>query len=179
MMKHEQNFNKMDVRTLKTDVLEQVMLQCYKHQQFKTSAAVKKINRGHYSERSITNYLDLTKSYFTRGVKYPRVSSRIYDLLDKFKASHVAILTPTESERYKPLSPTIKVHPQADKLVKQIQKINFPKYGVKYENTIKVFDNKDFCLGYKECFEVFNKDKKADLIKVNYELVEEKQNGTN
>ena len=126
MMKNEQNWNKTDVRTLKTDVLEQVILQCYKYQQFKTSAAVKKINRGHYSERSVSNYLDITKAYFTRGIKYPRVSSRIYNLLDKFKASHVGILTAPEKDKYKPLSPTpsIKIHPQAAKRIKEIQKIN-------------------------------------------------------
>lgn len=178
MMKTEKNWNKTDLRTLKTDVLEQVILQCYKYQHHKTSAAVKKINRGHYSERTVTNYLDLTKAYFTRGIKYPRVSSRIYDILDKFKASHVAILTAPKGEEYKPTqiktpTPSIKIHPQAKKMIKEIQKINYPNYGVKYENTIKVFDNKEFCLGYKECFEVFNPDKKADLIRVRYELVEE------
>lgn len=113
----------------------------------------------------------------------PKKLEVLYSLVDKYKDSHVGILTPSEEDRTRPRvtqhnksktpTPSIKVHPHAKKMIKEIQQINYPQYGVKYENTIKIFDSKEFCLGYKECFEVFNKDQKADLIRVRYELVEE------
>jgi len=185
-MKDEKNWNKTDVRTLKADVLEQFVLQCYKYQKYKTPAAMLKINRGSYSEHTAKAYLDYTKQYLTHGTKSRNIPQKVYQSLDKFKANHVAVLTPTEDEKYIPRklkssspTPSIKIHPHAKKMIKEIQQINYPQYGVKYENTIKVFDNKEFCLGYKECFEVFNTDKKAEIVKVHYELVEENNNDGN
>ena len=168
MMKLEKEFSK--------TAFEQLTLQCYKYQLFSSGAALSKMNYAPYTRNTTKIYLDYTKQYLTHGTKNDRLNSMLYTLLDNFKASNVAVLTPKEDEKYYPRKlkkSTLTVHPQAKKMIKEIQKINYPNYGVKYENTIKVFDNKEFCLGYKECFEVFNPDKKADLIRVRYELVEE------
>lgn len=157
--------------------LEQLALQCYKYQLFSSGAALSKMNYEPYTPKTVKVYLDHTKQYLTHGTKNDRLNSMLYTLLDSFKASNVEILTPAKNEKYYPRkskkSPILKIHPQANKFIKEIQQINYPQYGVKHENTIKIFDSKEFCLGYKECFKVFNKDQKAELVTVRYELVEE------
>lgn len=184
MMKIEQNLNKTDVRNYKQDILEQFILQCYRYSKYKTSAAMKKINRGHFTENTAKAYLNHTKQYLSHGTKGKKLSLRIYALLDKFKASHVTILTPTEDEKYTPRKPYELKTPtplnQPTQPKTQTQKVQTPtQYGVKFENTIKLFDTKEFCLGYKECFETFNNDKKAELVTIEFKVVNESDEDNN
>ena len=145
MMQNEKNWNKTNVRTLKTDVLEQLVLQCYKYQKFTTKAALSKINRGSYAENTVKQYLDCSKIYLNYGTRKKAMSNRLYDLIDKYKAAHVGILEPKNDERYKPqpnkrnIPPTLQQTPQPQQTP--------TNYAIKINNTIKVFSNKEFCLG--------------------------------
>jgi hypothetical protein len=180
-MKIEKNWNKTNVTNFKVDLLEQLVLQCYKYQKFTTKAALSKINRGSYAENTVKQYLDCSKIYLNYGTRKKAMSNRLYDLLDKYKAAHVGILEPKEHERYKPCPNRRNIPPTPQQQTPQPQQTpqTPTNYAIKINNTIKVFSNKEFCLGYIECFTELNKDQKAELVTINYELVKENNEENN
>ena len=161
---------------VKDDVFKLLLKQIYKYQKFKQSVIFKKINRMSYGDSTVKGYISSSIIYLKTGTKNFVLPRRGYDILDSFKTKHEAILTPSENEKcviYKPREKAATPSPTPPEPVeppKYIETIP-DQYGVKIQNTIKLFANKDACDAYIECYKEFVTDKVVELVKVEIESV--------
>lgn len=164
-----------DNTSVKDDVFKLLLKQIYKYQKFKQSVILKKINRMSYGESTVKGYISSSMIYLKTGTKNFVLPKRGYDILDSFKVKHEAILTPPENEKcviYKPrekaATPTPLEQPvEAPKYIE----IAPPQYGVKCENMIRLFDTKEYCLGFIDCYKTVGDGKPVELVKVDFEVV--------
>jgi hypothetical protein len=49
----------------------------------------------------------------------------------------------------------------------------YQSFGVLCENKIRIFDTKEYCLGFIDCYKTVGDGKEVKLIKVNYEVIDE------
>jgi len=158
---------------IKSDTLKLLIKQLYKYQKFSTKAVLEKINMMNFKKSTVIQYYRYMKRYLATGEK-TYTYEQMYNIIDELKAKHEAILTPSENERYiakkyKPAATSPTTTPIKAEPPKYIEKIP-PQYGVKCENTIKLFSSKDMCLGYIECYKVIGDGKPVELVTVDLEI---------
>lgn len=161
----------------KTQPLELLLKQIYKYQKFKSKIILQKINRMNFGENTVARYINAVKQYLATGdSKSYRIGSRFYEILDNLKANHEAILTPSEREQGRAYIPRGRkqshISPTPTRIVEspKYTEIIPDQYGVKIQNTIKLFANKEACNAYIECFKEFNKESQLELVKVEFEV---------
>lgn len=160
---------------VKDDVFKLLLKQIYKYQNFKQSIILEKINCMSYSKSTVKGYIQSSILYLNHGVKNHILPRKGYYILEDFKAKHEAILTPSETDKARPYKPYKKstlspTPPEPIEPPKYIETIP-DQYGVKIQNTIKLFANKEACDAYIECYKEFNGDKPVELVKVEFEAV--------
>lgn len=178
MMTIEKKLAQTDLNQFKTEPLKLLVKQLYKHQNFKNKVVLERINRLTYTENTVNLYLQKIRLYLKEGIKNKAVAPRVYDIVDELKATHESILTPSESDRhivrdYKPTTKKVVSLPQRQETTKITTKTTPHQYGVKCENSIKIFDSKDWALGYLECFKAIGNGKPCELVRVSFEIVGE------
>ena len=183
MTTFEQRLATMDLTPFKTEEfktqpMELLLKQIYKYQKFKTKSILQKINRLSFTTGTVTGYVSIAKKYLNTGIKVEKVvSPRFYQILDDLKAKHEAILTPSDKDRatvYKQRKPRKQTpSPTPTRVVEppKYTEIIPDQYGVKIQNVIKLFANKEACDAYMECFKEFNKELPVELVKVEFEVV--------
>lgn len=163
---------------LKEDILKLLIKQLYKHQNFKNSAVLARINKMTYDEKSIINYLSYIRKYVKTGLKIKGVSEKVYKNIDECIARHEGILTPPEEERHMQKKPFSGIE-QKPKVVSTPIKAEPPKYieraeddfGVKIDSSIKLFKSKEACEAYIQCYKEFNKEQEIKLVKIDLEIL--------
>ena len=167
---------------VKDDLLKLLIKQLYKYQSFKNDVMISKINRMHYNEKTIVNYMSHLRKYLATGYKSEAIMSRFYDIIDDLKAKHEAILTPSETDKYKqrrPYKGQVKTKEASTPSPTPPKPVETPKYieiapdqyGVKIQNPIKLYANKEACDAYIECYKEFNGDKPVEVVKVDFQAV--------
>lgn len=181
-MKIEQQFAKMDLSQFKQKPLEIVVKGIYKHQRFKSSEIIKRINCVHYKENTVRTYIGIIRGYLNNGTKQLCMDD-VYNIVDKLKSQHEAILTPPTGLEYvaskskckhKKSDPQPSPTPQVE-IESEPQKITevLPtQYGIKTENTIKLFLTKECCDAYIQAYREFDKDKELEVVKLKYRVIE-------
>lgn len=90
------------------------------------------------------------------------------------------VLSPEQNKEYK----YIEVEEASDKAevyisesvienVKSCLKPAYQSFGVLCENKIRIFDTKEYCLGFIDCYKTIGDGKEVKLIKMNYEVIDE------
>lgn len=164
-------------KNIKDDCFKLLVKQLYKYQKFKNSVALTKINRMQYNELTVVSYMSYLRKYLAVGAKNKKVTDKFYNIIDELKAKHEAILTPSESDACKRNKPyktaTSTPSPTPPKPVETPKYIEIApdQYGVKIQNTIKLYANKEACDAYIECYKEFNGDKPVEVVKVEFEYV--------
>ena len=170
MMQIERNLAEKDLNQFKTEPLKLLVKQLYKHQNFKIKVVLERINHLNYTEGTIGNYFTAIRNYLKNGTKSKFAGTRVYEIVDELKATHEAILTPSEKDRIieynrkKPsenlvtLPHSLQIEPIPTKT------INLGQYGVKINNTIKLFPSKDACMAYIECYREFDTSKDLAIV---------------
>lgn len=181
-MKIEQQLAKMDLSQFKQKPLEIVVKGIYKHQKFKNSEIIKRINCVHYKELSVQAFISSVRGYLRDGIRRNNMVE-IFDIVDGLKAKHEAILTPPTGLEYKPPksiskskksdpqpspTPQVEIEPEPQKLVEVLP----THYGIKTENTIKLFLSKECCDAYIQAYREFDKDKELEVVKLKYRVIE-------
>ena len=166
MMTIEKNLAQTDLNQFKTEPLKLLVKQLYKHQNFKIKAVLERINRLTYTEKSIGNYFTAMRRYLKDGTRSKVASSRINDIIDELKATHEGILTPSEKDRVTTYNfkQTTTVSQQFTTEPIPTKTINLGQYGVKINNTIKLFPTKDACMAYIECYREFDSSKDLAIV---------------
>ncbi len=181
-MKIEKQLAKTDLNQFKQKPLEIVVKGIYKHQRFKTNEIIKRINCVHYKENTVKTYAGIIRGYLNNGTKQPYYDE-VYSIVDKLKSQHEAILTPPKDLEYvankskskhkksDPLpspTPQVEIEPEPQKLVEVLP----TQYGIKTENTIKLFLSKECCDAYIQAYREFDKDKELEVVKLKYRVIE-------
>jgi len=171
MMTIEKNLANTDLNQFKTEPLKLLVKQLYKHQNFKNKVVLERINHLTYTENTVNLYLQKIRLYLKDGVKNKAVAPRVYDIVDELKATHESILTPSERDRhivrdYKPTAKKVVSLPPLNTATEPIptKTINLGQYGVKINNTIKLFPSKDACMAYIECYREFDDTKELAIV---------------
>lgn len=186
MSTFEERLNKVDLTPFKeSDIKGQcfylLIQQLYKYQLFRNEIVLKKINRMHYTERTVCNYMAMLRRYVQYGIRHEETSKSIYEIIDDLRAKHEAVLRPSEKEAHKPRGAYIKsikkklcsnveqtqVETHIQQTFKYIE-VEEPKYGILCGNEIKMFDSLEFCQGYIDCLNTMKNDKFAKIVKVEY-----------
>ncbi len=166
MMTIEKNLAQTDLNQFKTEPLKLLVKQLYKHQNFKNKVVLERINHLIYSEKTISLYLQKIRSYLKDGIKNKAVAPRVYEIVDELKATHEAILTPSEKDRVTTYNykQTTTVPQQFTTEPIPTKTINLGQYGVKIGNTIKLFPSQDACMAYIECYREFDTSKDLAIV---------------
>ena len=170
MMQIEKDLSKMDLTQFKKSNYEHFLTQLYKHQNFKLSAVLKRVNRTSYSTHTLRAYLSAIKVYVNTGRKTRNLSGGGYKIIDKLIANHVQILTPSNEDKANEFYTKKPSPPTPPKEPPKYTEIIPNQYGVKCDNMIKLFDSKEYCLGFIECWKQLN-NKEATLVKVEFEEI--------
>ncbi len=180
MMQIEQQLAKTDLNQFKAKPLEILVKGIYKYQKFKRNVITEKINTVHFKPSTVNTYIGWVKAYLRHGTKDKQCGSAVYTLLDELKSQHAPILTPSEKERERVLpprkksdpqpspTPQLEVAPEPQKLVEVLP----TQYGIKTENTIKLFLSKECCDAYIQAYREFDKDKELEVVKLKYRVIE-------
>lgn len=90
------------------------------------------------------------------------------------------ISSPEENKEYKyievektPEKAEIYISEDVVEAVKSYLKPECQSFGVLCENKIRMFDTKEYCLGFIDCYKTVGDGKEVKLIKVNYEVIDE------
>lgn len=179
VMKIEQQLAKMDLNQFKQKPLEILVKGIYKHQKFNSNEIVKRINCVHFKENTVRTYIGIVRGYLNNGTKQPYMTS-VYEIVDKLKSQHEAILTPPVGFEYKANkskskksdpqpspTPQVEIEPEPQKLVEVLP----TQYGIKTENTIKLFLSKECCDAYIQAYREFDKDKELEVVKLKYRVL--------
>lgn len=169
-------------KNIKNDLYKLFVKQLWKYQRFKNEVVLEKINRMHYKKHTVVNYMSMLRSYVATGSKrLDTMSENFYSIIDSLKNKHEAILTPSEEDKFVPRRAYMKNYKvkkeDTNTTTEVIQKLEFipdnQKYGVLCENKIRVFDTKEYCLGFIDCYKTVGDGKEVKLIKLNYEVIDE------
>lgn len=166
MMTIEKELAKTDLNQFKTEPLKLLVKQLYKHQNFKNKVVLERINCLTYTQNTVELYLTAMRRYLKTGAKSKTVAKRIYDIVDELKATHESILTPSEKDRVTTYNykQTTTVPQQFTTEPIPTKTINLGQYGVKINNTIKLFPTKDACMAYIECYREFDTTKDLAIV---------------
>lgn len=179
MMKLEKELAKTDLNQFKQKPLEILIKGIYKHQKFNAKEILNRINCVHFKENTVRTYIGLVRGYLNNGTMQPHVDN-IYKIVDELKARHEAILTPPKDLEYKANkskvkksdpkpspTPQVEIEPEPQKLVEVLP----THYGIKTENTIKLFLSKECCDAYIQAYREFDKDKELEVVKLKYRIL--------
>ena len=173
-------------KEIKRKLFEEFVKQLWKYQYFKNEIILEKINRLHYTPQTIKNYMACLRSYVQYNKKTRTMSPVFYNIVDEFKSRFEATLTPSKYERhtergcYQPRKcvPVVSL-PEENKEYKYIEAVKsyltptHYSFGVLCENKIRLFDSKEYCLGFIDCYKTVGDGKEVKLIKMNYEVIDE------
>ena len=168
-------------KEIKYNLFKEFVKQLWKYQHYKNEVVLTKINKLHYSPHTIKNYMSYLRTYVQYGKKYRGAGPMFYDLIDEFKSRFEATLTPSKYERhtsrgcYKPRKcvPEIYISEDVVEAVKSYLTPACQSFGVLCENKIRIFDSKEYCLGFIDCYKTVGDGKEVKLIKMNYEVIDE------
>ena len=166
----EKNLASTDLNQFKTEPLRLLIKQLYKYQNFKITAILEKINKLTYKDNTIKVYVDALRKYLKDGTKISSTPA-MYAIIDELREVHTPILTPSANERrvaYTFKTPRVKEQKVVETL--KYTTTTPQQYGVKINNTIKLFANIEACGAYIVCFKEFNQDTDIELVKVDYEV---------
>lgn len=157
---------------IKDDCLFLLIKQLYKYQHFNNASMLSRVNRMHYNEKTTLNYATHIRTYLATGVKNKYSAPRIYEIVDTLKAKHEAILVPASKDRVRVIGKTKKEEPVVETKVEEtiIQQSNV-KYGVICEDKIRVFDTKEHCYGFIECYNAIGDGKEVKIVKVTIDFL--------
>ena len=181
MMKIEKKFATMELQQFKQKPYDLLVKEMYKHQNFNFKSALERINRGSMSYNSAKSMFGLMNAYLRYGTRHKNYN-KLYDVVDKLKVQHCAILTPAEHEKskrqYGHRRQSANSSPTTDVVAPNVEPPKYTEiipdqFGVKLKNTIKLFPNKDACEAYIECYKEFAQDTRQviELVKIEYEVV--------
>lgn len=158
MMKIEQDFAKKDLSVFKKQPLELIAKQIVQYQNYKTSAALKLINRMSYSEASLNTFFNKGRLYLKTGNKYAKCGN-LYSYIDDWTEKHIQPLVPKPEEKYE-YKPKVRKNNNKEKIIIKIpQKLteNF-EYGVKIENKVYIFNTEKECEAFIQGIKLFSDD---------------------
>ena len=166
MMQFEKQLANTDLNTYKTrgikgQISTQVFKQIYQNLNYKTSEAVKRINRGSLKESTLKNYIDTARSYLFRNIRSnnPANYTSLYKVLDTLKEEGVKILEVPSHLQYQPRIP--KQSKKAKTLINKLSSnpissitISPDKFCiVSNGHVVKDYLTKQECLAYTEALE--------------------------
>ena len=169
MMQFEKQLANTDLNTYKTkgikgQITTQVFKQIYQNLNYKTSEAVKRINRGSLKESTLKNYIDTARSYMFRNIKSnnPANYSSLYKVLDTLKEEGVKVLEVPSHLQYQPRMP--KQNKKVNKTKSLINKLSSNPISsitispdkfciVSNGHVVKDYLTKQECLAYAEALE--------------------------
>lgn len=168
----EKNLKTTDLNQFKDAPLKLFAKGCIQYQDFKEKVAIMMIGEcgTGWSERSRRTYFTNMRYYLKTGVFNGRACSvKLKAYVDELlKSKKYVALTPSNEDRAKDYKPRKNKVVVPKKVVEELITVTAPactNYGVKIDNTIKLFPNKDACMGYIECYREF--DRTTDLAVVN------------
>lgn len=172
----EKNLANTDLNQFKQEPQKLLVKQIYKHQLFKRKVILTRINRMHFSEGTVNNYITIIKKYLQDGSRKKGYGT-VYNIIDELVKNHEGILQPSamdkallgrgrKSKEPKPLTPPTPIEPP-----KYIEKIP-PQYGIKCGDWIRLQPSKEMALGYIECYKVIGDGKPVELVTIDLEVVQ-------
>lgn len=168
----EKNLKSIDLNQFKEAPLKMFAKGCIQYQDFKQDVALKMIGEcaTGWSKSSRGMYFNGIKNYLKTGVFNGRTCSvKLKEQVDELlKSKKYVALTPSNEDRAKNYKPRKNKVVVPQKVVEEFIDVTTQantNYGVKIDNTIKLFPSKDACMGYIECYREFDKTK--DLVPVN------------
>lgn len=172
MMEIEKNLAKTDLNQFKEAPLKMFAKGCIQYQDFKPSVALMMIGEcaTGWSKASRGMYFTGIRNYLKTGEFKSRACSvKLKEHVDELlRSKKYVALKPSDEDRAKDYKPRKRKVVVPKKVVEELITVTAPactNYGVKIDNTIKLFPTKDACMGYIECYREF--DKTADLAVVN------------
>lgn len=173
-------------KQIKNDLYKLLIKQLWKYQNFKNEVALEKINRMHYQKHTVVNYMSMLRGYVATGKKrLDTMSENFYSIIDDLRDKHEAVLTPSEDDKFVPRRAymnyknkhndeviILNKEPVVQEVISEL-KPAFQKFGVLCENKIRVFDTKEYCNGFIDCYKTIGDGKEVKLIKITYEFVDE------
>lgn len=173
-------------KNIKNDLYKLFIKQLWKYQNFKNEVVLEKINCMHYQKHTVVNYMSVLRNYMATGVKrLDTMSENFYSVIDDLKNRHEAVLTPSENDKFIPRRAYMRYkNKRNDEVIilnkeSVVQEVTselkpaFQKFGVLCENKIRMFDSKEYCLGFIDCYKTVGDGKEVKLIKMNYEVIDE------
>ena len=170
MMNIEKNLAQTDLNQFKTEPLKLLAKQLYKHQDYKFSIVINRINRLNFKDSTIYEYYRKIRQYLTDGTKHKGYDA-LYRYVNEFKESGLTPLRPSEKEAIKKYTRSGKQLKTPTEPPKYIEKVP-PQYGVMCENKIILQPSKEMALGYLECYKIIGDGKAVKLVTVDIEEIE-------
>lgn len=163
----------------RTEKLDSLALDLYKHFQFAPRLINEKVVHDDFKPNTIYTYFMGMKNYIKHGTpNLKQAPQAFYDAIQECVDKHVAQLTPKESEKVRVINRTYKMGPRKQKPAVKVyhtettkpstvskNKINISKetmetiqnigkvsgVGIKVGSNIKLFENEDVLTGYVQC----------------------------
>lgn len=148
--------------------MELLLKQIYKYQKFSGKAILENINILNFKKNSVAFYINAVRRYLEDGTKTYKSGLRFYEILDELKANHTSILTPSEKDKYKERKHISKPQLTGRQILADTI---YTQYGVKINNTIKLFHSKDACMGYIECYRQFDNTKDLAIVNLSIKYI--------
>lgn len=155
MMPIEEKFASTDLSIFKTEPLKLIAKQIVQYQNFKPRIALKKMNHLHFSKGMVTNYLTFGRKYLREGFRHRGASSKLYNYIDEWKEKQLQPLVPKDDEKAIERKHTVRAidtkaveEPVRTVSIHAKSPLSVTSefyYGVKIENTIKIFDTEKEC----------------------------------
>ena len=145
----EKKFASSDLSNFRQDTFDHVVKELYRHQNFKFSVVIKRINRCGLKESSLRCYHSALNVYLRENKKRAFASRRFYEIIDELRNTCCEVLTPSEQDK--------RVQYAQIKYKKPTEKVEKPTdtFGVKLEGVIKIFGQEAECDGYMACYKEF------------------------
>lgn len=167
MMKIEKELAKKDLSVFKHAPLELIAKQIVQYQNYKTSVALKLINRMSYSKASLNSFFTKGRLYLKTGNKNAKCGN-LYNYIDNWTEKHIQPLVPKPEEKYE-YKPKVKTNNKQEKIkIKAPQRLTEKiDYGVKIENNVYIFDTEKECEAFIQGTKLFgNNNAKIVHIKI-------------
>ena len=151
-------FAKKDLSVFKLAPLELIAKQIVQYQNYKTSVALKLINKMSYSEASLNSFFTKGRLYLKTGNKNAKCGN-LYNYIDNWTEKHIQPLVPKPEEKYDYRPKTNVKNKQEKTVVKEPKKITEKfDYGVKIENKVYIFDTEKECEAFIQGTKLFSND---------------------
>lgn len=178
MMEIEKNLAKTDLNQFKEAPLKMFAKGCIQYQDFKQSIAINMIGEcaTGWSKSSRSMYFNGIKNYLKTGVFNGRTCSvKLKEQVDELlKSKKYVALTPSNEDRAKDYKPRKYKVVVPKKVVEELITVTAPactNYGVKINNTIKLFPTKDACMAYIECYREFDNTKDLAIVNLSIKYI--------